>query len=574
MLAKISPTNSKSSINKSERASFNPDKIDADYIIIGAGSSGSAMAYRLSESGKYSVLVLEFGGGDRNVLIQMPSALSYPMNMTRYDWGYRTLPEPHLAGRSLATPRGKVIGGSSSINGMVYVRGNPHDYQGWAELGATGWDYAHVLPYFKRMEHTTLGSDEYRGRHGPLSVTKGRLKNPLYLAFVTAASEAGYPLTQDYNGYQQEGFGIMEMTVKNGIRWSAANAYLKPALKRRHCRLVRCFVRRIIFRNKTAIGVEVAMKGKLHQFYAGREVILSAGSINSPKILLQSGVGPATELKKLGIQVVADRKGVGKNLQDHLEIYLQAKCKLPVSINRHLSIWSKAWIGAEWLFFKTGLGATNHFETCGFIRSDKNVPYPDLQYHFLPAAMRYDGKSAFQGDGFQVHVGPMLSASRGEITLRDANPYSPPNILFNYMSKEKDWSDFRKAIRLTREIFTQPALQAYFDGEVSPGPKVNTDEAMNDWLKQHVESAYHPSCSCRMGNISDPMAVVSPDCKVIGVENLRLADSSIFPRITNGNLNAPSIMTGEKASDHILGKTLAPLNADFYQHPKWRSEQR
>lgn len=548
--------------------------LSADIVIIGSGSSGSAMANRLSEDGRHSVLVLEHGGSDRSVLIQMPSALSYPMNMPKYDWGYKTEPEPHLGGRVLVTPRGKVIGGSSSINGMVFVRGNPMDYEGWKESGANGWGYADVLPYFKRMEETSEGDNSYRGRGGPLHVQRGRLKNPLYRAFIAAAAEAGYPLTQDYNGYQQEGFGLMEMTVKKGKRWSAASAYLLPALKRKNCRLHHCFVRRIIFDGTRATGVEVMRRGQIEIITAHKEIVLAAGSINSPKILLQSGVGPAKELQKVGVKVVVDRRGVGKNLQDHLEIYLQARCKQPITINRKIGLLSKGFIGAEWLLFKTGLGATNHFESCGFIRSDKGVPYPDIQYHFLPAAIRYDGKAAFAGDGFQVHVGPMLSPSRGEITLRSNDPAAPPKILFNYMSHEKDWQDFRKAIRLTREIFIQPAFADYFDGEVSPGDDYKSDKALNDWLRDHVESAYHPSCSCKMGAHNDPTAVVDSECRVIGVSNLRLADSSIFPRITNGNLNGPSIMVGEKAADHILGKRLTPLNTPFYQNPAWRTSQR
>ena len=546
----------------------------ADFVIIGSGSSGSAMAYRLSEDGHYSVLVLEHGGGDGSVLIQMPSALSYPMNMPKYDWGYKTEPEPFLGGRQLATPRGKVIGGSSSINGMVFVRGNPMDYEGWKNDGADGWGYADVLPYFKRMEETDDGDDDYRGRGGPIHVQYGRLKNPLYRAFIAAADEAGYQTTDDYNGYQQEGFGAMEMTVKNGKRWSAATAYLKPALKRKNCRLLKCFVHRIIFDGTKAVGVEVMKDGKIQIIKADREVVLAAGSINSPKILLQSGVGPGKELQKLGIAVVANRPGVGKNLQDHLEIYLQAKCKKPITINRKIGLLSKGLIGVQWLLLKTGLGATNHFESCGFIRSAKGIPYPDIQFHFLPAAMRYDGKAAFAGDGFQVHVGPMLSPSRGEITLRSQDPTATPKILFNYMSQDHDWEVFRKAIRLTREIFIQPSFKDYFDGEVSPGVDYQSDDELNGWLKEHVESAYHPSCSCKMGRANDKLAVVDSDCRVIGTSNLRLADSSIFPRITNGNLNGPSIMTGEKAASHILNKKLPPLNTPFYQHPQWQTAQR
>ncbi|MBW6419488.1 choline dehydrogenase [Celeribacter sp. PS-C1] len=549
--------------------------MEADFVIIGAGSAGSAMTYRLAESGA-SVLVIEHGGTDAGPLIQMPAALSYPMNMKRYDWGYQSEPEPYLDGRRLATPRGKVIGGSSSINGMVYVRGHARDFDTWAEMGADGWAYKDVLPYYKRMETWHDGGHggdpSWRGTDGPLHVTRGPRDNPLFQAFVDAGAQAGYEVTGDYNGEKQEGFGPMEQTVWKGRRWSAANAYLKPALKRENCDLVHGLVDRIEIEEGRATGVRL-VDGRVIK--ARREVVLSAGSINSPKILLQSGVGPADELAALGIEVKADRRGVGKNLQDHLELYLQMAASQPITLYKHWNLISKALIGAQWLFTKQGLGASNQFESAAFIRSKAGVEYPDIQYHFLPIAVRYDGQAAAEGHGFQAHVGPMRSPSRGEVTLRSKDPREAPKILFNYMSQEKDWEDFRTCIRLTREIFAQDAFKPYVKHEIQPGAGVQSDEELNGFIKEHVESAYHPCGTCRMGRADDPMAVVDPENRVIGVEGLRLADSSIFPQITNGNLNAPSIMSGEKASDHILGKTPLPAsNAEAWISPRWESAQR
>ncbi|WP_166418378.1 choline dehydrogenase [Cochlodiniinecator piscidefendens] len=552
--------------------------MEADFVIIGAGSAGCAMAYRLSEAGA-SVLIIEHGGTDIGPLIQMPAALSYPMNMKTYDWGYQSLPEPHLDGRRLATPRGKVIGGSSSINGMVYVRGNAKDFDHWAESGAQGWSYADVLPYYKRMESWDSGGHggdpDWRGKSGPLHVSRGPRKNPLFQAFVDAGEQAGYPVTDDYNGQQQEGFGPMEQTVHNGRRWSAANAYLRPALERDNCDMVRALARKVVIEEGRAVGVEVERGGKIEVIRARREVIVSASSINSPKLLMLSGIGPAAELAKHGIEVVADRPGVGKNLQDHLELYLQMASKKPITLYKHWNLVSKAVIGAQWLFTKKGLGASNQFESAAFIRSKAGVEYPDIQYHFLPIAVRYDGKVAAEGHGFQAHVGPMRSPSRGEVTLASADPKDAPNIQFNYMSTEQDWEDFRTCIRLTREIFAQDAFKPYVKHEIQPGDAVQSDDELNGFIKEHVESAYHPSCSCKMGATDDPMAVVDPECRVIGVEGLRVADSSIFPRITNGNLNGPSIMTGEKAADHILGKgMLAPANDEPWMNTNWESSQR
>jgi len=547
----------------------------ADFVIIGSGSAGSALASRLSEDGKHSVLVLEYGGSDIGPLIQMPAALSYPMNMGLYDWGFESEPEPHLGGRKLACPRGKVIGGSSSINGMVYVRGNAGDYAHWEASGAQGWGYADVLPYFKRMETSHGGQTDWRGVDGPLHITRGPRENPLYHAFVEAGQQAGYPVTADYNGEQQEGFGAMEQTVYRGRRWSAANAYLKPALKRSNVTLLRCFARKVILKDGRATGVEVEYNGKTSTVSANREVIVAASAINSPKILMLSGIGPAPQLQANGIPVVADRAGVGQNLQDHLEVYYQHECKQPITLYSQLNLFSKAMIGMRWLLTKSGHGASNHFESAGFIRTHANVPYPDMQYHFIPVAIRYDGKSPVKAHGFQAHVGPMRSDSRGAVTLRSANPLDAPKIVFNYMSTEKDWADFRQCLRLTEEIFNQDAMAPYLGPRIAPKPDAQSDEDLNAYIKDAVESAYHPCGTCKMGAVNDPMAVVDPECRVIGVDALRVIDSSIFPRITNGNLNGPSIMVGEKGSDFVLAKQpLSPSNQVPWQHPNWQTSQR
>ena len=550
----------------------------AEYVIVGAGSAGCAMAYRLAEAGK-SVIVIEFGGTDAGPFIQMPAALSYPMNMKTYDWGYRSEPEPHLGGRRLATPRGKVIGGSSSINGMVYVRGHARDFDHWDKSGASGWSYADVLPYFKRQENWHEngqgGDPAWRGTDGPLHVSRGPRENPLFHAFVEAGRQAGYPVTDDYNGEQQEGFGPMEQTVWQGRRWSAANAYLKPALKRDNCQLVRGLASKVILHEGRATGVEIRNGERAEVVHAEREVILAASSINSPKLLMLSGIGPAAHLREHGIGVIADRPGVGQNLQDHLELYLQMAASQPITLYKHWNLFSKALIGAQWLFLKKGLGTSNQFESAAFIRSKAGVDYPDIQYHFLPIAVRYDGQTAAEGHGFQAHVGPMRSPSRGAVSLRSADPFEAPKILFNYMSSDQDWQDFRTCIRLTREIFAQEAFKPFVKHEIQPGDAVQSDDELNSFIKEHVESAYHPCGTCKMGAAEDPMAVVDPEGRVIGVEGLRVADSSIFPRITNGNLNGPSIMVGEKISDHVLGRQPLPKANDRpWIHPNWQNTQR
>ncbi|MCH9675076.1 MAG: choline dehydrogenase [Gammaproteobacteria bacterium] len=545
-----------------------------DYVIVGAGSAGCALAYRLSEDGRHSVLLLEAGGSDWGPFIQMPAALSYPMNMARYDWGFESEPEPHLGGRRLACPRGRVVGGSSSINGMVYVRGHAMDFDAWAAQGAAGWGFSDVLPYYHRLESAQVDSP-WRGQGGPVHVTRGPRQNPLYHAFVEAGREAGYPTTPDYNGAQQEGFGPMEQTVWRGRRWSAANAYLRPALGRKNVTLQRGFARRVVFEDGAAVGVEVLANRRLETVRARREVILAASAINSPKLLMLSGVGPAKALTAQGIAVVADRPGVGENLQDHLELYIQQVCTQPITLYSKLGLLSKAMIGAEWLMFKRGLGATNHFESAAFIRSRAGIKYPDIQYHFLPVAIRYDGKAPAKTHGFQAHVGPMRSRSRGRVTLRSADPEVAPKISFNYLSDPQDWEDFRTCIRLTREIFAQSAFDSFRGAELAPGPDVRRDDDLDDYIRASVESAYHPCGTCRMGDASDRRAVVDPQCRVIGVRNLRVADSSIFPTITNGNLNGPSLMVGEKAADHILGRPpLAPLNLEPWINPNWETSQR
>lgn len=545
---------------------------EADYIIVGAGSGGCAVAYRLAEAG-HSVLVVEAGGSDAGPFIQMPGALSYPMNMRRYDWGFATEPEPHLGGRVLACPRGRVIGGSSSVNGMVYVRGHARDYDHWAESGAQGWAYADVLPYFQRMENWHGGPDSaWRGADGPVHVSRGSRDNPLFDAFISAGAQAGYPVTEDYNGAQQEGFGAMEATIHQGQRWSAARAYLRPALAGGKVRLVRGEAARVLFDDlNRATGVALR-DGR--QLQARAEVVLAASSINTPKLLMLSGIGPGAHLAAHGLDIRADRPGVGQNLQDHLELYLQYAARLPITLYRYWNLPGKAWVGAQWLFARKGPGASNQFEACAFIRSRAGVEYPDIQYHFLPIAVRYDGKAVAEGHGFQTHVGPMRSESRGWVKLQSARPEDPPRICFNYMSHPQDWTDFRTCIRLTREIMGQAAFAPYLRHEIQPGAEVQDDAALDDFIRAHVESAYHPCGTARMGRRDDPKSVVDPEGRVIGVEGLRVADSSIFPRITNGNLNAPSIMVGEKIADHILGRRLPGSNLDPWLHPDWRRAQR
>ncbi|HTO33009.1 MAG TPA: choline dehydrogenase [Pararhizobium sp.] len=549
--------------------------MQADFIIIGSGSAGSALAYRLSEDGKNTVLVLEYGGSDFGPFIQMPAALAWPMSMSRYNWGYLSEPEPNLNNRRITAPRGKVIGGSSSINGMVYVRGSAEDYGKWEASGAQGWGYADVLPYFKRMESSTGGEEGWRGTEGPMHVRRGSFKNPLFRAFVEAGQQAGFEMTDDYNGSKQEGFGLMEQTVHNGRRWSTASAYLRPALKRPNVQLLRCFARKIVIENGRAVGVEIERAGRIEVVRATREVIVSASSFNSPKLLMLSGIGPGAHLQDMGIEVKVDRPGVGANLQDHMEFYFQQVSTKPVSLYSWLPWFWQGVAGAQWLFTKSGLGISNQFESCAFLRSAPGVRQPDIQYHFLPVAISYDGKAAAKSHGFQVHVGYNHSKSRGNVTLRSPDVKADPVIQFNYMSHPEDWEKFRHCVRLTREIFGQKAFDPYRGPEIQPGEAVQTDDQIDAFLREHLESAYHPCGTCRMGDARDPMAVVDPETRVIGVDGLRVADSSIFPHVTYGNLNGPSIMTGEKAADHILGKgMLARSNQEPWINPRWETSDR
>jgi choline dehydrogenase len=547
-----------------------------DYVIVGAGSAGCVLADRLSQDGRSTVLVLEYGGSDRSVLIQMPAALSIPMNMKAYNWDYLSEPEPYLNNRRMHCPRGKVLGGSSSINGLVYVRGHPLDFERWEEEGAKGWSYRDVLPYFRRAESFAGGADAWRGDGGPLATAQGRKLNPLYEAFIEAGREAGYAVSSDLNGERQEGFGALDMTVREGVRASTANAYLRPSMKRPNLKVVtHALASRVAFDGRRAVGVHYRRDGRELKAGARREVILCGGPINSPQLLKLSGVGPAAELGAFGIDVVANRPGVGENLQDHLEFTFQVASKLPITLFSHTGFIRRALIGAEWLLRGKGLGASNHFEAGGFIRSRAGVRYPDIQFHFLPMAVAYDGSTLAREHGFQAHVGPMRSKSRGWVRLKSPDPAEPPLIQFNYMSHAEDWTEMRSCLRLTREIFAQAAFDRYRGREIQPGTKCVSDEAIDAFVRERVDSAYHPSCTCKMGSPADPLAVVDPQTRVIGVEGLRVVDSSIMPSITNGNLNAPTIMIGEKAADMILGRDPLPAsNAPYHLAPDWETKQR
>jgi len=547
-----------------------------DYVIVGAGSAGCVLADRLTEDGAHTVLLLEYGGSDRSIFIQMPAALSIPMNKQKYNWGYHTEPEPHLGGRRLHTPRGKVLGGSSSINGMAFVRGNAQDFERWQEEGANGWRYRDVLPYFRRSEARADGGDEYRGDAGKVGVCYGTLNNPLHRAWLEAAAQAGYPSTADINGYQQEGIGRLDMSVAHGERCSTAQAYLRPAMRRQNLSVrTQALAARVLFEERRATGVCYRRGGEEFIARARREVLLCGGAINSPQLLKLSGVGPAAELRAQGISVVQDLPGVGENLQDHLEFYFQVASKEPVTLYSSMNLFSKALIGARWLLFKDGLGASNQFETGGFIRSGVGVPYADIQYHFLPAAVSYDGSSLVKEHGFQAHVGPMRSKSRGYVRLASAHPSDPPRILFNYMAHEEDWVQMRACVRLTREIFAQPAFDRYRGREIQPGAAVQSDAEIDAFIRERVQTAYHPSCSCKMGRSEDPLAVVDSQARVMGLAALRVVDASIMPSVTTGNLNAPTIMLAEKASDHIRGRALLPRSdAPYYRAPNWQSAQR
>ena len=544
-----------------------------DYIIIGSGSAGCVLAHRLGEDLNIRILVLEAGGSDRATIISMPSALSIPMNTARFNWGMSTEPEPGLDGRVMNLPRGKGLGGSSSINGMCWVRGNPMDYELWEALGAEGWRWSNVLPYFQRLE-TVQGGGPLRGTDGPIKVTRGREKNPLYQAFVQAGVQAGYAQSPNMNQRQHEGFGPMEMNVGGGRRCSAAVAYLRPAIARGNVRvLTGALVDKVQMSGRRATGVLFSVKGQPCRAHAKQEVILSAGSIMSPAILKRSGIGPQQELRDHGIEVLQHSPGVGENLMDHLELYIQQECTQPISLYKDVGFLGKAKIGAEWLLTHRGLGATNHFESGGHIRSRAGIVYPDIQFHFLPLAVSYDGKSLASGHGYQVHVGSKRSKSRGWVRLRDSRPESLPRVRFNYMTHQDDWLEFRACIRLTREIFAQEAMAPYRGKEIAPGADVLSDEQLNAFIKRKVESAYHPSGTCRMG--VDDAAVTHPDGRVRGVEALRVIDASVMPQATAGDLNAPTLVLAERMADLIRGRHLPEAtDAPLLAASDWACAQR
>ena len=542
-----------------------------DTIIIGGGSAGCVLANRLSENPDHKVLMIEAGRRDSwwDIFIHMPAALTYPIGSRFYDWQYRSEPEPFMNNRQVYHARGKMLGGSSSINGMIFIRGNPLDYEKWAkDPGMESWDYSHCLPYFKKSENRTAGANFWRGGTGPLYLETGPATNPLFNAFFVAAKQAGYPLTDDVNGFQQEGFGKFDRNIKKGRRWSASTAYLHPVLGKRKNLEVICgaLATKILFSGKRAVGVEFLKGDRLRRVTAG-EVICCGGAFNSPQLLQLSGIGDPEILKSAGVEAIHDLPGVGQNLQDHLEVYVQFACKKPVSVWPALKWYNKPWVGLQWLFFHTGPGATNHFEGGGFVRSNETVAYPNLQFHFLPVAIRYDGSSPTGGHGYQVHVGPMNSDARGSVQITSSDPKKKPAIRFNYLSTDQDRKEWVEAIRCARKILNQSAMNEFNGGEISPGPVVETDEQIRDWVSRDSETALHPSCTCRMG--TDTLSVVDPlTMRVHGLDGLRIVDASVMPYITNGNLYAPVMMIAEKAADIILrNQPLEPERSDFYRKP-------
>lgn len=548
---------------------------DIDYIVVGAGSAGAIVASRLSEDPNCEVLLVEYGGGDGSVFVRMPSALGIPMNSKKYNWGFETAPEPYLDNRRMNCPRGKVIGGTSSINGMVYVRGNAADFDQWEEQGASGWNYQNCLPYFKKFENHQCRDTDYTGNEGPVAISDGNnMRNPLYRAFIDAGVEAGYGETQDYNGYRQEGFGQKFMNVDRGIRASTGYSYLKAAKKRSNLTILKhALVTRIVFEGKTATGIECKIGAKIQIYNAKKEVILSAGAIGSPQLLQVSGIGPRKTLEAAGIDLRHELPGVGENLQDHLEFNFQYRCKQPISLNSELGLFKKGLIGVRWLLFKTGLGRTNHFEACAFIRSRAGVKSPDIQYHFLPGAITYDGSVAVKGHGFQVHVGHNKPTSRGYVRARSGDLGEHPEILFNYLETETDRQGFRDCVHLTREIMQQAAMDEFRGEVIQPTDKVQTDEQIDAFVRASVDSAYHPCGTCKIG--VDEMAVVDSELRVQGIERLRVIDASVFPTIPNGNLNAPTMMLAERGADMVKGAALlSSLEVPVYIDENWQTRQR
>lgn len=546
-----------------------------DYIVVGAGSAGAVVASRLSEDASCSVLLVEYGGSDRSLFIRMPSALGIPMNSKKYNWGFETAPEPFLNNRAMNCPRGKVIGGTSSINGMVYVRGNAQDFDEWESSGAAGWSYQNCLPYFKKFENHRCRNSQYTGNEGPVAISGGNnMRNPLYRAFIDAGVDAGYGETLDYNGYRQEGFGQKFMNVDRGIRASTGYAYLKTAQKRANLTILKhALVSKIVFDDKTATGIQCEIRGTTKLFGAKSEVILCAGAIGSPQLLQVSGVGSSAALKAAGIEVVHDLPGVGENLQDHLEFNFQYRCKQPISLNSELGLFKKALIGARWLLFKTGLGRTNHFESCAFIRSRAGVKWPDIQYHFLPGAITYDGSVAFKGHGFQVHVGHNKPSSRGHVKAMSADVRQAPEILFNYLETEHDRQGFRDCVHLTREIMSQPSMDAFRGEVIQPTAEIQTNAQIDQFVRESVDSAYHPCGTCKIG--VDALAVVDAELRVYGLANIRVIDASVFPTIPNGNLNGPTMMLAERGADLIKGQVIEPIEkAPVYSDEHWRTRQR